>query len=158
MAKGYISFNIYYRPVMLTTNAFDSRVEFTKEDDKNLVAYLAEQCPETKGRQGPGLYKRLTEDVSIRVYNPDRTVLNSLTRRRRRNGRGPSDTHYSLGSNGTGATQNVSIGQFMNTSKIWQRRMAPSRHLHLVKISLLPRANGFRSPKMMTRNSPNILR
>ncbi|KAK7676229.1 hypothetical protein QCA50_020808 [Cerrena zonata] len=40
-----------------------SRTEYTKDDDAHLIKYLVEHCPQEKGRQGPKLYKDLTENT-----------------------------------------------------------------------------------------------
>jgi hypothetical protein len=40
---------------------------FTKEDDRNLAAYIAVNNPRRKNRLGNKLYQRLVENVSIHI-------------------------------------------------------------------------------------------
>ncbi|CAL1703156.1 unnamed protein product [Somion occarium] len=39
------------------------RMHFTKQDDDHLLEYIALNCPQEKGRQGPALYRRLTDNT-----------------------------------------------------------------------------------------------
>lgn len=129
-------------------------MEYTKSDDNHLIEYLAEHCPEERGRQGPALYKRLTDDVGISFRIND--AIDYLTRRRHESGHGRNDIHNNPGCNGIGTTKLISTVRSMRFSRSehWRRVKIPLPNpFPRTRMLLLPRANAPLSPIKRIRGS-----